>query len=446
VKSLKLTWHDGNQVWSKIIGKRRSKRGKTLVQAQWYFTPNREESLILAAARQVEWRRLEKGWDGHRVLLDVTGDAFANIPHWIEKRPQQRTAEVQEIIEAFRRRQPPQSEVAEMHRDLVVGDCASLFMSHRKKREGVDFKPTTNKSLKIDLDGALRAIDGRILMMELMPSHLDEQRVVLLKTCGSTNTAKNYGRAMKMMLDWYYDSVYFFGGLIPKGIGEVFGRYPKKRPSKPKHLPFDVLKLIFSEASRRRRLYLMLMLNTGMQPTDIPQLRQDSFSLTKSTVNWYRQKNERVKDPSSHQITSYLWPETLDLVRQLIGNKPGPAFLTIDGKPLSHESVSNNRQNAVTKSLTKFFKRISRVHTADASAKHFRQTGAQLIYEATEDYALSQIWLGRKFRVVDQPYLRQVFSRLENASEVVRERLLDAGVFRFNLEGSKLAPVLAKGA
>lgn len=426
----KLTWHDGNQVWSKIIGKKLSKDGKRLVQAQWYFTPNREKSEVLAAARRAEWQRLTKGWEGHRLLLDVTGHVFAETPHWSDHKSPPQTAEVQELVRAFRREreQPPQSEFAEMHQDLIVTDCASLFMAHRKSREGVDFKPTTNKSLKTDLDGAIRAIDSQLLMAKLMPSHLDEQRVMLLKTCGSTNTAKNYGRAMKMMLDWYYDSIYFFGGMIPKGIGEIFSRYPKKRPSKPKHLPFDTLKLILSEASRRRRLYLMLMLNTGMQPTDIPHLQYDSFSLSKSTVNWRRQKNERVKDPADHEITSHLWPETVELVQQFISKKPGPAFVTINGQPLYHESASNNRQNAVTKSLAKFFERISRVHEVHASAKNFRQTGAQLIHEATEDYELSQIWLGRRFKIVDQPYLRQVFRRLEKASGTVRDQLLHAGV------------------
>jgi integrase len=444
--NIKLTFHEGNQVWSKVIGKRLSKNVDRLIQAQWYFTPNLEAAQTLAAARKAEWRKLKKGWAGHKEMCRVHGDPFPDIPHWYGNRlrsPQESSDSTAVEMEFRRESQPDQSLVAEMYGEIDISECACLFREHRVQREGIDFKSTTNKSFKIDLDGALRAIDTGIKMVDLVPADLDGQRVTLLKTCGSSNTAKNYGRAMKMMLDWYYDSPYFFGGTTPKGVSEVFARYPRKRPAKPEHLPTDRLKTVLAAASTRRRLYLLLMLNTGMQPTDIPHLPHDAFDLRQSLVKWHRQKNERVKNPSDHEITSHLWPETMHLVRELLCCDPGPAFRTVDGKPLYHESSRKNRQNAVAKGLAKFFKKVSRDHNIAVSAKNFRQTGAQLIQEVTDDYSLSQIWLGRKFKIVDRPYLRQVYDRLGEASSKVRERLHAAGVF--TSVGGQAARKLAKG-
>ena len=214
----------------------------------------------------------------------------------------------------------------------------------------------------------------------------------------------------------------------PKGIDEVFARYPNRREARPKHLSDDVLKAVLSAAGSRRRLYLMLMLNTGMQPTDIPQVTHDAFDRDRSTVRWQRQKNQRMKNPFDQEIISYLWPETMELVVKFLSDEPGPAFLTVDGKSLYHESASQNRQNAVTKSLAKFFGKIERDKSIEVSAKNFRQTGAQAIHEVTEDYSLSQIWLGRGFKKVDRPYLKEMYGNLHKASLAVRDRLVIFGV------------------
>jgi hypothetical protein len=67
---VKLTWHNGSGVWSKVIGKRVSKAGQ-LIQAQHYFTSNREQSE--AAAVALKWttrkKRLAVSHRPHRELM-----------------------------------------------------------------------------------------------------------------------------------------------------------------------------------------------------------------------------------------------------------------------------------------------------------------------------------------------------------------------------------------
>jgi hypothetical protein len=171
------------------------------------------------------------------------------------------------------------------------------------------------------------------------------------------------------------------------------------------------------------------MLNAGLQPTDIAHVHGKGYELAKRTVRWQRQKNDRLEKPNDHEVESLLWPETAAVVEKFMCPGDGLAFRNAGGGPLYHETKSGNRHNAVTKSLNKFFERIERVHGLKVTAKNFRQTGAQLIHEVTGDYGLSQVWLGRPFKVVDKPYLVRVYDHLFEASEKVRERLVAGGCF-----------------
>lgn len=425
---LKLTWHPGAQVWSKVIGKQPSKDGNRLVQAQFYFTANREESETLATARRAEWKRLKATWQrSHGPFLKTLGDQFHDTPHWYTKNGHGSKVTA-EAVEAVRREAdtPTQDEIAYEHRDVTVTECAYWFGKHRQGREGTDFDASSNRSFETDLKGALGCIDTGLLMRDLQAFHVDDMRVNLLKACKSPNTALNYGRAFKMMLEWYYGSPMFVGGIAPKGIMEVFDKFPRKRPATPNHLSAGTLKLVLSEATDRRGLYLMLMLNTGMQATDIPALEADAFDLSTGTVRWFRQKNDRLLQPNDHEVISHLWPETVALVRRFIAPS-GLAFRQPDGKPLSKVTAGRNRNNAVAKGLGKFFIRLNKRKGVDVSAKNFRQTGAQLIQEVS-DYELSRVWLGRPFKTVDKPYLSAVYQRLAVALVHVRERLASEGV------------------
>ena len=118
------------------------------------------------------------------------------------------------------------------------------------------------------------------------------------------------------------------------------------------------------------------MLNAGMQPTDIPHLTRDAFNFERGIVKWFRQKNERVKNPADHEITSYLWPETLELVQESMCRQPGPAFRTANGKPMYHESAGRNRQNAVAKALAKFFKKVAGITELERAKKLQADGGA----------------------------------------------------------------------
>jgi hypothetical protein len=77
---VKLTWHNGSGVWSKVIGKRVSKAGQ-LIQAQHYFTSNREQSEAATVALKAEWQTLKKRLAvSHRPHLELMKKPFPETP------------------------------------------------------------------------------------------------------------------------------------------------------------------------------------------------------------------------------------------------------------------------------------------------------------------------------------------------------------------------------
>jgi hypothetical protein len=428
---MKLSWHPVHKLWCKVIGKRIDKSGKRLVQAQHYFSFHRDESETAAAAIKSQWVHLKKTWDlDHAPVLIALDEPFAKIPHWYKiqsvagRGSAVTDANVKAMIDT--RDDVTPAEMAFEHADMTLDEVVAKYLAHRRSREGVDFKAESNKSFESDLNGAMRFVDGSLPAVTFEAGQVDAMRVAMTKSKElKRRSIRNFGAAFKAMLVWYWKSTYFRGGTPAGDFDAEFAKYPKVRPAKPVHLPMKTMKAIFNEATAVRRLYLLLMLNTGMQPTDIATVQASGFDLQAGKVTWKRHKNDRIDEPSDVEVISKLWPETVVAVKGFI-HKSGLAFRNQNGKPLAKVTAGRYRLNAVAKQLAKLFERLAK-NRIKANAKNFRQTGAQMILEAG-NYDLSQIWLGRGFEMVDRAYLAQKYHQLDLASDAVRARLLSEGV------------------
>ena len=61
---LKMMWHKSANLWCKVIGKRLDSSRTRLVQAQHYFTADRQDSeaMAMAMALKQEWVQLKRTW------------------------------------------------------------------------------------------------------------------------------------------------------------------------------------------------------------------------------------------------------------------------------------------------------------------------------------------------------------------------------------------------
>ena len=426
---IKLTWHPGSHRWSKVIGKRVADDRKRLVQAQHYFTAVREESESLALAMKAEWVALKRTWvASHRPYLETVDEPFLGIPHWYDG--SEKTVSSDKENEAFsaESNHVTPSETADAHREATLKEVKARYFTDRKVGEGIDFKGHSNRNHEVNLDNAMRFIDPLQVAADLTDEHVNSMRLKMLNPNSglSRRTARNYGMAFKAMLVWYWKSELFYGRPTPN-FDSVFAKFPKIKAAKPKHLPFAVLKTIFGMADAKRRLYLLLMLNTGMTAADIAHVQAAGFDLRAKKVTWKRQKNDRLDRPSDVEVISHLWPETIEAVRSFKATS-GLAFRNKDNGPLEHITKGRNRLNSVAKVLNTLFRKVRKKGHA-VTAKNYRQTGAQLIKDES-DTALSRVWLGRSFEMVDQAYLIETYAKLDSAAEKVHQKLLAAGVLK----------------
>jgi hypothetical protein len=431
---MKLSWHPGSQVHCKEIGKQIAKDGKRLVAKTHYFSADPNASAIAAAAIKAQWVHLKKTWDrDHAPALIALDEPFATIPHWYKSRSVAgrgsavTDANVKAMVDT--RDDVTTDEMSFEHADMTLHEVLAKYIAHQRKREGVDFKPTTNKSAESNLNGVMRFVDGSTIAATFTPAMVDAMRIKMLKSELEKRTVRNFGSNFKAMMVWYWKSSWFKGGIqlgIQLGNFDAeFAKFPKLRNAKPVHLPMDTMKAIFDEATTVRRMYLLLMLNTGMQATDIATVEAKGFDLATGKVTWKREKLQRLDDPSDVEVVSTLWPETIAAIKPYLA-KSGLAFRNQKGKPLAKVTAGRYRMNAVAKGLAKLFERLAK-KGIKATAKNFRQTGAQMILEAGS-YDLSEIWLGRGFKMVDRSYVVQTYHKLDAAADAVRQKLITAGV------------------
>ena len=139
-------------------------------------------------------------------------------------------------------------------------------------------------------------------------------------------TARDYLADLKAFAGWAEDQglIEFPQGLRKKTfrLGEVNKVFFEK----------EEIAKILSAASERTRLYLLLMLNTGCQQTDIAGLTHDKVDWGKKTLARKRSKTGHHANVPS--VTYKLWPETFRLLEQFRSEHLERVLLNDDGQPL----------------------------------------------------------------------------------------------------------------
>lgn len=92
-----------------------------------------------------------------------------------------------------------------------------------------------------------------------------------------------------------------------------------ERPEIKTYSDTEVVRIL-KAASGNLKLFLLLMLNTGMQSKDIGDLKKSEIDLKKGTI---RRKRSKTKDkPNTPLVTYPLWRTTLTMLRKLINQSP----------------------------------------------------------------------------------------------------------------------------
>jgi integrase len=156
---------------------------------------------------------------------------------------------------------------------------------------------------------------------------------------------------------------------------------------------------LFSKASERERLYLLLMLNCGFYPSDIAKLKQSEVDWRNGRIERKRSKT-RGRSDKVPVIQYVLWSETLALLRKHRSADPEYVLLNENGTPLWKEQVSKNGKfNRLNNIKCNFF-RLQRKTEITKGLKLFRKTGASTMEEHPEYGRYAEHFLGEVPRSV----------------------------------------------
>jgi integrase len=132
--------------------------------------------------------------------------------------------------------------------------------------------------------------------------------------------------AAKQFVRWCYKTELIDN--LPRNISDLrFKVEPKKIPT----FAVDEVSLLLEHAVDRTKLFLLLMLNTGMTQKDISDLKPDEVDWIKGRI---RRKRSKHKEDTAPEIEYPLWKPTFRLLKQF-GNREGERVLTNEaGGPL----------------------------------------------------------------------------------------------------------------
>ncbi len=179
------------------------------------------------------------------------------------------------------------------------------------------------------------------------------------------------------------------------------------------------IKTLLERATDRTRLYIMLLLNTGMQNADIAALTWDMVDFKSGRITKAREKTNAIK------VSWKLWPETLRLLKQEKSNDPNLVLVNDDGKPLQSEKLKDNGNYQKVDNISTAYFRLCRQQLKQRkikALKYFRQTSATRLDTKNDYRHLIGVFMGHSPRdIAHSNYVDYSQGTLDKACLWLRE-------------------------
>lgn len=150
---------------------------------------------------------------------------------------------------------------------------------------------------------------------------------------------------------------------------------------------------LLRKAKERTRLYLLLMLNTGMTQQDISDMTHRELKDGKLT-----RKRSKTKKHSKVPVVTYtLWDSTLKLLRKHADKRTERVLLTPAGNPLVRRELVRGKfrvDDVVAEAWSKLGARLS--------CKYLRKTSSSLLASRPEFASVASLFLGHAPRSIQE--------------------------------------------
>ncbi len=155
----------------------------------------------------------------------------------------------------------------------------------------------------------------------------------------------------------------------------------------------DEVKALLNKATKRTRLYLLLMLNAGMTQRDISELRTLEVDWVKGRII---RKRSKTRNCDAVPTVNYkLWPETFQLLQQQRHNGAGDrVLLNSNGRPLWTEEISAIGKYKKNDNVKNAFERLRKEAGIAKPVKSLKKTSASLLRDSGKFSSLESLFLG----------------------------------------------------
>ncbi len=163
---------------------------------------------------------------------------------------------------------------------------------------------------------------------------------------------------------------------------------------KIKTATFADIRNLLDSSSDRTKLYLLLMVNTGMTQKDISDLQQDQVNWDKGRIKRKRSKTQHKKGVP--EVDYPLWSETFELLKEHRSSDTTRALVNQKGGPLYEQVIKDNGKAKKNDNINSAFVRVARkLKLTHITLKQLRATSATILNKHQNYHRLAQHFLGQ---------------------------------------------------
>ncbi|MBL9090930.1 MAG: tyrosine-type recombinase/integrase [Planctomycetaceae bacterium] len=189
-----------------------------------------------------------------------------------------------------------------------------------------------------------------------------------------------------------------------------------KKMSNPAVFTIPEVKKLLKSSTQRTKLYLLLMLNTGMGQKDLSDLRPSEVDWKSGTIT--RKRSKTAKHDSVPVVTYILWKETLRLLRKERAEGASSVLVNDDGGPLKVEALGSTGKLRKIDNVASAFARLRRKVGIQKPLKLFRKTSATLLKSSKQFSGIETLFLGHSPRSMGDRHYAQAPQSLLDAALV----------------------------
>ena len=241
----------------------------------------------------------------------------------------------------------------------------------------------------------------------------------------SLRYAKDHLQAVKQFVTWCWehDLIEFprilksreFSIAAPEQTVEVF--------------TVDEVRRLIEGAGEPLRLHLLLMLNCGMQQSDIAELRHDEVDWEAGRIE--RKRSKTKKHRNVPKVVYQLWPETFELLKAHRSHHPELVLTNRNGSPLLVQRIVEGKVKKTDNIRSAYRRLVAKLANGNPPVKiakpmkHLRKTSASKLGEHPEYARYAQHFLGHApTTVADRHYVRPSQEQFGKALPWLRRELL----------------------